>query len=202
MWRPKQKAPCEALGAARPQARLSHEDKGKMPAYFAKAISLEAKTATMPSPNSGAVTAHANLVLTSEVTDGVASIAPVPQGTREILNRQAETKAPRSANHLRNKVANKAPHCASLPDSSSVKFALHSGAKGSSLSSDSGAYVASAPMGAAQVLSREVRAQTLSSLNHLCGDEKNEASSCVSLPKFASKKLVSKLPGHINARFT
>ena len=78
----------------------------------------------MPSPNSGAVTPRANLVLTSEVTDGVISTAPIPQGTREVPSRQAETKTLSSANHLHNKVANKAPQRASLPDSSSVKFAL------------------------------------------------------------------------------
>jgi len=54
---------------------------------------------------------------------------PVPQGTRGIPSRQAETEAPSSANYLRNKVANKAPRHASRPDSSSVKFALDSGAK-------------------------------------------------------------------------
>ena len=142
----------------------------------------------------------------------MADTAPVLQGTRRVPSRQTGTKAPSSANHLRNKVANKAPQRVSLPDSSSVKFALRSGAKGSSLGVDSGAYAASAPKGAPKVLSREVRAKALSSANHLCGDEKNEASSCVSLPKLAdakstpyrvmSKKVVSKLPEHINARST
>jgi len=153
----------------------------------------------MPSPNSGAVTPRSNLVLTSEVTDGVASTVPVPQGTRRIPNRQDEIKAPSNANHLRNKVANKAPQRASLPDSSSVKFALRSGAKRSSLGTDSGAYTASVPKGAPKVLNREARVKALSSANHLCGDEKNEASSSISLPKLANKKVVSKLPEHINA---
>ena len=115
--------------------------------------------------------------------DGVISTAPVPQGTHEVPIREAGTKAPNSANHLRNKVANKAPQCASLPSSLSVKFALRSGVNGSFLGADSGAYAASAPKGATIVLSREARAKVLSSANHLCGDEKNEASSRASLPK-------------------
>ena len=68
-----------------------------------------------------------------------------------------------------------------------------------SLGADSGAYAASVPKGSPKVLSREARVKALSSANHLCGDKKNEASSCVSLPKLASKKVVSKLPEHINA---
>ena len=79
-----------------------------MSTCFAEAISREARMATMLSPNSEAVTPRANLVLTSEVADGVISTAPVPQGTCEVPIRQAGTKAPSSANHLRNKVANKA----------------------------------------------------------------------------------------------
>jgi len=75
MWRPKQKAPCETSGAATPQAHLSREDKGKMPACFAETISREARAATLPSPNPGAVTPCANLAPTSEVTDGLASTA-------------------------------------------------------------------------------------------------------------------------------
>jgi len=59
MLRPKQKAPCEASGAATPQTHLSREDKDQMSACFAEAISREARTATMPSPNSGAVTPRA-----------------------------------------------------------------------------------------------------------------------------------------------
>jgi len=84
MWRPKQNAPCEASGVATPQARLSREDKGKMPACFAEANSRKARTATMPSANSEAVTLRANLVLTSKVADGMISTALVPQGTREV----------------------------------------------------------------------------------------------------------------------
>jgi len=167
MWRLKQKAPWEALGIATPQARLSRKDKSKMLACFAEVISREARTATMPSPNSGAVTPRANLVLTSEVTDGVANTAPVSQGTRRVPSHQAKTKAPSSANHLRDKVTSKVSQRAS-----SVKFALRSGAKGSSLGADSGAYAASAPKSAPKVLNREVRAKALPSANHLCGDEK------------------------------
>jgi len=126
----------------------------------------------------------------------------VPQGTRGVLSRQAGAKAPSSANHLCSKVANKAPQRASLPNSSSVKFALRGGAKGLSLGADSGAYAASAPMGALEVLSREVRTKALSSANHLCGDERNNASTCVSFSKLASFKVVSNLPERINARST
>ena len=74
-------------------------------------------------------------------------------------------------------IADKAPQCASLPSSSSTKLALRSGAKGSSLSIDSGAYAASAPKDIPKVLSREARAKALFSANYLCGDEKNRVSS-------------------------
>ena len=124
-------------------------------------------------------------------------------------SRLAETEAPSSAKHLRNKVANKTPRRASLPDSSRFEFALRSGAKRSSLGADSGAYAASAPKGATKVLSREARTKALSSANHLCGEEKNEASSRASLPKPAdaksaphkvmSNKVVSELLEQINA---
>ena len=90
---------------------------------------------------------------------------------------------------------------------SSIKFALCSGAEGSSLGADSGAYAASAPKGAPKVPNREARTRALSSANHLCGDEKNEASSYVSFPKLAkstphtvmSRKVVSELPEYIDA---
>jgi len=98
-----------------PQARLSCEDKGKMPAYFAEVISREAKTATIPSPNSRAATPRTNLILMSEFTDDMANTTPVPQGTRGVLSRQTGTKTPSSANHLRSKEANKAPQRASPP---------------------------------------------------------------------------------------
>ena len=103
-----------------------------MPAYFAETISREARRATMRSPNSGAVTPRANLALTSEATDSLASTAPVPRGTRGVPSRQAGTKAPSSANHLREKATIKASQHVS-----SVKFALRSGTKGLSLGADS-----------------------------------------------------------------
>ena len=62
-----------------------------------------------------------------------------------------------SANHLRSKLANKAPQRASLPDSSSVKFALHGGAKGLFLSADSGAYAASAPKDSPKFLAAKIK---------------------------------------------
>jgi len=138
------------------------------------------------------------------------------QAQRQYLRVRAEFPAVRlKLKHLAvltTFATHKAPQRASLPDSLSVKFALRSGAKGSSLGADSDAYAASASKGAPKVLSREARAKALSSANRLCGDEKNETSSCVSLPKLAdakstphrvmSKKMVSKLPEHINARST
>ena len=157
---PKQKALHEASGVATPQVNLSREDAGKI-----------------PSPNSGVVAPRANLILMSEATNGVANTTPVPQGTRGVPNRQTRTKAPSSANHLRTKEADKAPQCAPFSSRSSTKLALRSGAKGSSLSVDSGAYAASAPKDIPKVLSREARGKALlSSANHLCGDEKNRAS--------------------------
>ena len=74
MWRPKQKALYKASGVATPQDRLSREDKGKMPACFVETISSEARTTI--SPNAGAVTPCASLVLMSEATDGVANRVP------------------------------------------------------------------------------------------------------------------------------
>ena len=128
--------------------------------------------------------------------------APVPQGTRGIPSRQAETEALSSANHLLHKAANNVPQRASLSKFFNVKSALRSEAKGSSLGADSGAYAASAPKGAPKVLNRKARVKALSNANHLCGDKRNEASSYVSLPKLASKKVLSKLPERINARST
>jgi len=72
-----------------------------MPAYFVETISRDAKTATIPSPNLGAVTPRANLVLMSEAIDGLANTTPVPQGTRRVPSHQARTKAPTGANLLR-----------------------------------------------------------------------------------------------------
>ena len=124
-------------------------------------MSREARLVTLSSPNLGTVTPCANLVLTSEVTDGVANTAPVPQGMNKVFSRKAGTEA-LSASHLRNKATNKAPQRASLSKSSSVKFALQSEVNGSSLCADSGAYAASAPKGATKVLSREARTKALS----------------------------------------
>ena len=130
MWRPKQNAPCEASGEAPPRPRLSHEDKDKMHVRFgsfAEAISREARAATLSSPNPGAVTPSANLVLTSEATDGMANTVPVSQGMRGIPNCQAETKAPSSANHLRNKVANKAPRMLRFPTPQALSLLFTAG---------------------------------------------------------------------------
>ena len=66
MWRLKQKAPGEVLpGEVPPQLRLSREDKGKAPirfGSFTETNNREARLATLPSPNLGAVTPCANLV--------------------------------------------------------------------------------------------------------------------------------------------
>ena len=127
-----------------------------MPACSDEIASREATTTTMPSPKSGAVTPRASLVLMSEAT--------VPQGTHDVHSREAGTKAPQRA---------------SLPSSSSTKLALRSGAKGSSLSVDSGAYAASTPKDIPKALSREARAEALFSANPLYGDKKNMTSSYV-----------------------
>ena len=92
----------------------------------------------MPSPNSGAVTPRASLVLMSEATD------TVPQGTHDVRTR---------------KVGARAPHRA--------KLALCSKAKGLPLSADSGAYAGSAPKGISKTFSRKFRAKALSGANHL-----------------------------------
>ena len=97
---------------------------------------------TMPSPNSGAVTPRASLILMSEATDGVPNT--VPQGTHDVRNREVGTKAPQCA-----------------------KLALCSEAKGLPLSADSGAYVASAPKGISKAFSRKFRAKALSRANQL-----------------------------------
>ena len=72
------------------------------------------------------------------------------------------------------------------PTPQAFKFALRSGAKGSSLGADSGAYAASAFKGAPKVLSREARAKALSSANHLC--IVREAIKVPREPKIASTK--------------
>ena len=82
MWRPKHRAPYEASSVVTPQVHLSREEKGKMPAYFVETVSREVMTTTMPSPNSGAVTPRANLVLMSEATDGVPSTIPLQESNQ------------------------------------------------------------------------------------------------------------------------
>jgi len=208
MWRPKQKNPCEASGEVPFQLRLSREDKGKLPRQFGsivEPINRKARSVSLPSHNPGEGTPCANLVLTSEVTDGIANAAPV-------LSRKTRTEALSSASHLRYKAENKAPLRAksevimtSLSKSSSAKSALRSEVKGSSLDADSGAYAASAPKGATRVLSREAGTKALCSANYLCGNAKDEASSRASLPRTSSaksapanrdlsKKVISKSP--------
>ena len=91
--------------------------------------------------------------------DSGAYAASAPKGIFKAFGRKLRAKALSRANHLCSKEANKAPHRASLPSSSSTKLALRSGAKGSSLGVDSGAYAASAPKDAPKVLSREARAK-------------------------------------------
>ena len=76
MWRPKQKALYEDSGVVTPQVHLSCEEKGKMSACFDETISCKVTTAMMSSPNSGAVTPRASLVLMSEATDGVPNTVP------------------------------------------------------------------------------------------------------------------------------
>ena len=70
--------------------------------------------------------------------DSGAYAASAPKDIPKVLSREVRGKTLSSANHLRNKEADKAPQCAPLPSSSSTKLALRSGAKGSSLSVDSG----------------------------------------------------------------
>ena len=82
----KAEPPYEASGEAPPQPRLSREDKGKLPirfGSFAEAINRDARLVTLPSPNLRAVTPCTNLVLPSDVSDGVANSAPVPQAANK-----------------------------------------------------------------------------------------------------------------------
>ena len=115
-----------------------------MPACSNKAVSREVTAATVPSPNSRAVTTRASLILMSEAT--------VPQGTHEVLSREAGTKAPQRA---------------SFPSSSTIKLAPRSGAKGLSLSADSDAHAASAPKDVPKAFSRRSRSKALSKANRL-----------------------------------
>jgi len=146
----KQKASRKALGETPVQLRVSREDKGKMPLNLGGIanVSREAKLISLSSPNPGALAPSANLTSTSEVTDDVANIAPVPRGTNKILSRKAEalcsakyfsreagTEALCSTSYLRHKAEHKAPLRAksevtmtSLPKSSDAKFMPSDGA--------------------------------------------------------------------------
>ena len=108
--------------------------------------------------------------------DSGAYVASAPKGISKAFSRKFRAKALSKANHLRSNIADKAPQRASLPSLSSNKLALCSGAKGLSLSVDSGAYAASAPKDIPKVLRREVRAKALFSANYLCGDKNNRVS--------------------------
>ena len=70
--------------------------------------------------------------------DSSAYAASAPKGIFKAFSRKFRAKALSRANHLLSNIADKAPQRASLPSSSSAKLALRSGAKGSSLSVDSG----------------------------------------------------------------
>ena len=91
-----------------------------MPASFVETTSREVTTATLPSPNSGAVTPSASLVLINEATDGVART--VPRGTHEVPGSQA--RAPSGANLLRNKEANRIPQRGVRPPVSRTSSSL------------------------------------------------------------------------------
>ena len=108
--------------------------------------------------------------------DSGAYAASAPKGISKAFSRKFRAKALSRANNLRSNIADKAPQRASLPSSSSTKLALRSGAKGSSLSVDSGAYAASAPKDIPKVLSHEDRVKALFSANYLRCDEKNRTS--------------------------
>ena len=111
--------------------------------------------------------------------DSGAYAASAPKGVFKAFSREFRAKALSKANHFRNNITKKAPQRALLPSPSSAKLKLCSGAKGSSLSVDSGAYASSAPKDIPKVLSREVRAKALFSANYLRGDKKNRTSSYV-----------------------
>jgi len=82
MWRPKQKALYEASGGASSQVRPSRKEKRQD--VCDETISREVTTAIMSSPNLGAVTPRAILVLMSETT--------IPQGKHDVHSREARTK--------------------------------------------------------------------------------------------------------------
>ena len=105
--------------------------------------------------------------------DSVAYAASAPMGVSKAFSRKSRAKALSKANRLRSSIADKAPQRASPPSSSSAKLVLCGGAKGSSLSVDSGAYATSVPKDIPKVLNREARAKALFSANYLCSDERN-----------------------------
>ena len=88
--------------------------------------------------------------------DSGAYAASAPKGISKAFSRKFRAKALSRANHLHSNIAGKAPQRASLPSSSSPKLALRSGAKGSSLSVDNGAYAASAPKDIPKVLAAKL----------------------------------------------
>ena len=101
--------------------------------------------------------------------DSGAYAASAPKDVSKAFSRKALSKA----NRLRSNIAKKAPQRASLPSPSSTMLALCSGAKGLSLSIDSGAYAASTPKDISKVLSREAKAETQFSANPFCGDKRS-----------------------------
>ena len=131
--------------------------------------------ASLPSLSSAKLALRSRAKGLSLSVDSGAYAASTPKDIPKVPSREVRAKALLSANHLRRNIADMAPQRASLPGSSSTKLTLRSGAKGSSLSVDSGAYTASAPKDIPKVLSREARAKTLFSANYLCGDKKNRA---------------------------
>ena len=111
----------------------------------------------------------------SEFTDDMANTTPVPQGTRGVPNRQTGTKD--LAVLITFAARKRTKHHSVLRSPVHQELSsLFTGAKGSSLSVDSGAYAASTPKDILKVLSREARAKALFSANYLCSDEKNRAS--------------------------
>ena len=76
-----------------------------------------------------------------------------PRAFPKLFGREPRAKALSKANRLRSSITDKAPQRAPLPSLSDAKLALCSGAKGLSLSVDSGAYAASAPKDVPKVLS-------------------------------------------------
>ena len=69
--------------------------------------------------------------------DSIAYAASAPEGVSKAFSCELKAKALSKANRLRSSIADKAPQRAPLSGSSSTELALHSGAKGLSLSVDS-----------------------------------------------------------------